>query len=164
MPDIDNIQHKILTDYIEQVKLAIIKSQNTLSPPLKASGNLQRSMKVIKGSHSDTAFLSADNYLSTTFAGVGIKKGTIFPYRQLIQWLRFKNISGVRDERGRFMPRKTIAYLMARKIWLEGSGVSRGTRPGVPINKILKQQLPATGRKLAQAYARDFANDVKKEL
>ena len=164
MDELDKIQSDILAEYIQNVIDAIKLAQDNAIPyQLKASGNLQESMKVVKGQHSDRAFLSADNYLSTTFQGVGVKKNKIFPLRQITQWLTYKPIVP-RDEQGRFLPRKSLAYLIARKIWLEGSAVARGDRQGVPINKILKAELPPTGRKLAQAYARDFANKTKKEL
>ena len=162
MPSLEQIQGKILHDYIEDVKKQIILAQDVAQPALVASGNLQSSMKVTVGVHSDRAFLTADNYLATTFQGVGTRAGQVFPYRQLQQWVKFK--PRFRDPQGRFLSDKRAAYLVASKIWREGSAVRRGARQGVPINKILRANLPPTGRKLAQAYARDYANDVKKKL
>ena len=163
MDELDKIQVLILRKYIERVSKDIKTSQKEVDPALFASGNLQRSMKVHINSDMDSAFLTSDPYLSTTFQGVGIKKGTIFPLRQVTQWLTYKPIVP-RDEQGRFLPRKSLAYLIARKIWLEGSAVARGDRQGVPIFDILKKNLPDTANDLAQAYARDFANKTKKEL
>ena len=158
-------QRDILHDYIDRVRKRIIFSQNNIKPPLRASGALQASMKVDVTQDGKSSFLSsAGQYLATTFEGVGTRAGQIFPWRQLTQWLRFKGITGVRDRSGRFLPRKSIAYLMALKIWKFGSAVRRGDRKGVPIQRILKEELPKTSAALAEAYAQDFADDVKRKL
>ena len=162
---IEQIQQKILKDYIQEVINAIKLAQDTASPwALKASGQLQTSMKVLESPLSDKAFLSASSYLSTTFEGVGIRKG-IFPFRQIKNWLKIKGITVARDRTtGEFLSQERLAGAIASKIFLEGSAVRRKDRQGVPINKILRAKLPTTGRRLALAYAQDFANDVKQEL
>lgn len=162
---LEQLQREALEEYINDVRLDIIKEQNAAQPfPFRASGNLQAKMKVQYSTASDTAYLDSPSYLPTTFQGNGVKPKKIFPFNQLIQWLRFKNIQGVRDERGRFLPRKSIAYLMARKIWMQGNALYRGERQGVPINKVLRRNLPDTAQKLAKAYAQEFIRQTKKEI
>ena len=168
MPDAKLLkkQRVVLFNYIDRVRLSIIESQNNVKPPLRASGKLQASLVVDVNPKSDKAFLSShpDNYLATTYDGVGTPPNQVFPWRQLNQWLRFKGIQGVRDKRGRFLPRNSIAYLMALKIWKFGSAVHRGERAGVPIFTLLKKHLPRTSEEMAVLYAQDFADDVKKKL
>ena len=151
--------NKILKDYLERVKLDIIKSQNQLG--LKASGFSAAHLKFNKSQKKGQAFLVSPVYLPLTFDGVGVKPFKIFPWRQLTQWLRFKPIGGVRDSRGRFIPRKSLAYLMASKIWQKGTAIFRGKK-GIPIKEILEKNLPETGREIAEAYARDLITDIRK--
>ena len=161
---IEHIQAQILFDYVEVIRQEIITAQNNASPPLRASGRLQTSLKVSVGVHSDRAFLSSEgNYLETTYDQVGIPAGQVFPFRQLLEsWIPFK--PRFRNADGTFMSAKSAAYVVARKIWLFGSAVHRKTRRGIPIFAILRSNLPKTARRLAQAYARDFAADVKRRL
>jgi len=159
MAEIDTITEKVLEDYLNKVKADIFLSQHNLQ--ITASGFSERTTKVVKGSHSGQAFLTSPRYLFTNFDGVGVKKGKIFPLKQMSQWLVHKNLPGIRDERGRFLSRKQQQYLIARKIWLQGTDIANGAQ-GIPINKILKVNLPPTGRKLAQAYAREMAAQIKR--
>jgi hypothetical protein len=159
MAELDSITEVILEDYLNTVKKEIFISQENLQ--ITASGFSERNTKVSKGSHSNQAFLSSPAYLTTNFDGVGIRAGKIFPLRQMSQWLIHKNLPGVRGEDGRFLSRKQQQYLIARKIWTQGTDIYNGA-PGIPINMILKANLPKTGRKLAQAYAREMAASIKR--
>ena len=159
---IENTTDTILKEYLEAVKAEIEIAKTNAQPwPLVASGKSAALTKVVKGTHSGQAFLQAPGYLFTLFEGVGIRPRKIFPWEQITQWLRFKPIAGVRDDQGRFLPRRELAYLIAEKIWRLGSGVFRGTRQGIPIEKILNDNLPTTGRKLAKAYQRELLTQIR---
>ena len=159
MAELDNITEQVLEDYLNVVKKQIFISQRNLQ--ITASGFSEQTTKVVKGTHSNQAFLTSPGYLFTNFDGVGVKRGKIFPMRQMNKWLIDKNLPGVRDSKGRFLTRKQSAFLIARKIWQQGTDIALGA-PGIPINKILKANLPPTGRKLALAYAREMAAQVKR--
>jgi len=160
---IENTTEQILIDYLESVQKEIEIAKTNAQPwPLVASGKSASLTKVVKGTHSGQAYLQAPGYLFTLFEGVGIRPRKIFPWEQITQWLRFKPIAGVRDDQGRFLPRRELAYLIAEKIWRLGSGVFRKTRTGIPIEQILRDNLPKTGRKLAKAYQQEMLEEIRK--
>lgn len=162
MATIEIQTREIITDYLETVNIAIERAKQDSSPwPLIASGKSKNETKIVKGSKPGQILYLAPGYLFTLFEGVGIGKNKIFPWAQITQWLRFKPISGVRDERGRFLPRRELAFLIAEKIWRLGSGVFRGTRTGVPIEKILEDNLPETGTKIAKAYQQEMLKQIR---
>ena len=149
-----------MAEYLDNVKQAIITAQDSAKPyPFRYTGFSKGMTVKAKGGK---AFLSGANYLPTNFYGIKPKK--IFPWKQITQWLTKGGLINfpVRDAKGRFIPRKSLAYLIASKIWQKGSAVHRGERPGIPIKKILQVNLVETGNKMAEAYAKSFTDDLKK--
>ena len=147
-----------LIDYLDAVKLDIFFEQDQLD--IVASGFSSSNTKVLRGSHSNQAFLRGPDYLFTNFEGVGRRSGTFPPEQAIRNWIRAKGLSP-RDEQGRFLTVDQTAFLIARKIGQQGTDIRTGKRKGIPIDAILKRNLPPTGRKLAQAYARDFSLRVR---
>lgn len=161
MDELIQIQDKILRQYIDDVRKAIIQSQVALG--ITGSTYSARAMKVQSAPLSGSAFLAAPSYLPTNFNGVGRRPSDKFPPKwAILNWMRTKPGFIPRDKQGRFVSYESAAYLIARKIAQDGTDIYTGKKKGVPIIPILKKLLPPAGRKLAQAYARDYANDVKK--
>lgn len=70
------------------------------------------------------------------------------------KWLTQKGIKGVRDEKGRFIPRKSMIFLMSRSVYLTGM------RPSFFFTKPFEQYRKGLTQKLMNAYGLD----LKKEL
>ncbi|QDP67577.1 MAG: hypothetical protein GOVbin568_16 [Prokaryotic dsDNA virus sp.] len=77
------------------------------------------------------------------------------------KWVVRKGLDGVRDEKGRFIPRKTMVFLVARKIYLFG------IEPTNFFTDALSQTIKGLPKQIARAYAKDatqFIQNVTKEL
>jgi len=153
-------QQAILEEYLNNVGIDIIVAQEQLG--IRTTGFSANSVKVLKGTHSGQAFLSSQLYLNTNFDKVGRKPGGRPPQQDIADWVRNKGIQ-LRDRKtGRFLAVEQTAFLIARKIGKLGTDIYTGKRKGIDIKGILKENLPPTGRKLAQAYAREYAQQIKR--
>lgn len=161
MAEFETITEKVLNDYLETVKQEIFLSQNQLG--ITASGFSENNTRITSGL-SGRAFLSAPRYLTTNFDRVGRRAGGFAPIQPIKDWIAVKGIQ-LRDQKtGRFMSRDQGAFLIARKIGQQGTDIYSGKRPGIPIKRILKEQLPTAGRQLAKAYANEMINEVNKAI
>lgn len=77
----------------------------------------------------------------------GLRKG-------VNKWLTQKGIKGVRDDKGRFLPRKSMIFLMSRSIYLTGM------RPSFFFTKPFERYRQGLTNKLMNAYG----IDIKQEL
>ena len=82
------------------------------------------------------------------FKGKNIKKGVID------RWIVYKPLKEARDKQGRFIPRKSMAFLIGRAI------AQRGLTRTQFFSKPLTQQL----KKQSDAIVEAFGNDVEKQL
>ena len=77
------------------------------------------------------------------------------------KWVVRKGLSGARDDKGRFIKRKSLVYLIARAIKLYG------VKPSNFFTDALNQGLKTLPKKFADAYAKDaedFILTVTKEM
>jgi len=74
------------------------------------------------------------------------------------KWVVQKNIQGTRDAGGRFVPRKSMVFLISRAIY------DRGLKPTFFISDTLKRLKPKAMKWLGVAIGLDVANAVKMSL
>jgi len=93
--------------------------------PPRASGNLIKETRVFW----EEGFFEGEPELIVSmpsyyfFIEQGRKPGRFPPLRAIDRWvIQKKGLSGIRDERGRFLPRKTQVFLIARSIAQYGFG------------------------------------------
>ena len=68
-----------------------------------------------------------------------------------------KGIPAARDEKGRFIKRKSLVYLMTRSIW------NTGIRPTYFFEDAQETASRGIQRKFAKAYAKDIEDQIKEE-
>ena len=90
-------------------------------------------------------------YQFGTGSGSGSLRGAID------KWVVQKGIPNVRDEKGRFIKRKSLVYLMTRSIW------NTGIRPTYFFEKAQNAESRGLQRKFAKAYAKDVEDQIKEE-
>tara|TARA_X000001382_G_scaffold129402_3_gene121365 strand:+ start:6642 stop:7211 length:570 start_codon:yes stop_codon:yes gene_type:complete len=90
-------------------------------------------------------------YQFGTGSGSGSLRGAID------KWVVQKGIPNVRDEKGRFIKRKSLVYLMTRSIW------NTGIRPTYFFEKAQDAESRGVQRKFAKAYAKDIEDQIKEE-
>ena len=74
------------------------------------------------------------------------------------KWVIQKGIGGTRDAQGRFLPRKSLVYLISNAIW------HRGLKPTFFISDTLKRLKPKAMQWIAQALGEDIANAIRESL
>jgi hypothetical protein len=138
------MEEKTLADIAKLLKDSIVEQLNTPRPvrtyngqqktvggrpvppsPPRASGNLIKETRVFW----DEGFFEGEPELIVSmpsyyfFIEQGRKPGRFPPLSAIDKWvIRKRGLSGIRDERGRFRPRKTQVFLIARSIAEYGFG------------------------------------------
>ena len=74
------------------------------------------------------------------------------------KWVLQKGLGGTRDAQGRFIPRKSLVFLITRAIW------NRGLKPTFFISGTLKRLKPKAMKWLGAALNKDMANAIKESL
>jgi hypothetical protein len=95
-----------------------------ISPPI-ASGNLIRNIDVrfIENPQTGVPELVMEMPLEGFFVNEGRRPGRYPPVGPIDKWVRQKqSVKGIRDAKGRFIPRKTLVYLIRRSIGKYGYG------------------------------------------
>jgi len=95
-----------------------------ISPPI-ASGNLIRNIdvKFIENPQTGIPELVMEMPLEGLFVAEGRRPGRYPPTGPIDKWVRQKqSVKGIRDAKGRFIPRKTLVYLIRRSIGQYGYG------------------------------------------
>lgn len=72
------------------------------------------------------------------------------------KWVVQKGIPNVRDEKGRFIKRKSMVYLISRSIW------NTGVKPTYFFTNALDSEIKGINRKLTFAYLKDLRNGLEK--
>jgi len=73
------------------------------------------------------------------------------------KWVVQKGIPAVRDEKGRFIKRKSLVFLMTRSIW------NTGLRPTYFFEKAQQSQSRGIQTKFAKAYAKDIEDQFNQK-
>jgi hypothetical protein len=74
------------------------------------------------------------------------------------KWVLQKGLGGTRDAQGRFIPRKSLVFLITRAIW------NRGLKPTFFLSGTLKRLKAKTMIWLNAALSKDMANAIKESL
>tara|TARA_R100001163_G_scaffold11860_1_gene10942 strand:- start:10085 stop:10606 length:522 start_codon:yes stop_codon:yes gene_type:complete len=159
-------------------KKVVLQARNILNSKGKnASGNLDRSLgyfiKVFPSGALDMSFV-AEGYADIVDKGIkGSKssaKAPMSPYkytnkmpptRILDKWAVRKGISGIRNNKGQFVSRKSLIFVIARNIKLFG------IKPSNFFTDAFNTAYKTLPRQFMQAYAKDaakFLKFVSKEL
>ena len=74
------------------------------------------------------------------------------------RWVVRKGLDNVRDAKGRFIPRKSMVYLISRSIYFTG------LRPTLFFTKPFEKQQRTLRRALEKALAEDYENEIKLKI
>ena len=154
---------KLLNDFAERV---IELAQKNLSSKGK-SGNLSKSLsyhlKLHKSGALDMDFLSAGygTFVDKGVSGTERKYNTPYAYKTkqppssaLDKWVVRKGLTGTRDSKGRFVPRKSITFLIARSI----------KRYGIKPTNFFTNAFEEAFKDLPDDFTRKYGEDVIKFL
>ena len=142
-----------IKNYLEDVKADLIAAQTRQGR--RVSGYSAASLRVQQSRRSGGQFtanweLVGVGYWATLFRGIGRKPGKFAPPREILKWVRQKNIT-FQDK----TPRQT-AFLINRKLKEEGSLIFRDKRRGIRLDEILKKHEPTlvtnVGKSIVQEY------------
>lgn len=130
------------------------------TPPI-ASGNLIRNIDVfwkdnIESNKPELVVEMPDYWI---WVDQGRRPGRMPPLRVIDRWSIAKGLSGLRDEKGRFIPRKTLNYLRARSIGEYGYYKTDFVQKA--INSVLNDVTEKLGEGAAQ-YVRELLDDTLK--
>ena len=144
----------VINTFLEQVKRDMISEQRRKG--ITSSGRSIASLN-IKG---DT--LVGIGYWEFLFRGKGVK--TFPPAKAIDDWLKVKpELQHIfRDEKGRFLDRKQIGFLIRRKIAREGTEIFKDPRKGVDIEVIINRHSTELAEGVAEDIAQTFAEDLNK--
>ena len=125
---------KILNDFVDDV----VRAAKSNLRKKKASGKLQRSIKgqAVVNPNSFEMNFEMEGYGAYVDAGVDGKKkkygkrkaglptysfkSKMPPPKALDKWVVRKGLKGIRDQRGRFVKRQSLTFLIARSIFQKG--------------------------------------------
>ena len=109
-------------------------------------------------------FFKMDDYGEFQDKGVsGVKKKYNTPYTyktkmpptsSLDKWIVRKGLKGIRDEKGRFIKRKSLQYLIARGIY------TKGIKPSLFFTKPFNKAFSNLDKALETAYSKDLENNI----
>ena len=161
--------NEILIEYLGRVRTRIKSEQQTggirLTGFSASSLQIERARSVKSGRFVAGASLSSVAYLTTNFEGVGVGPGVFPPFgvnSKIFRWTRQRGLTTT-DARGRLQTPQQTAFLVAKKIFGEGTRINRG-RGGIPFEKIIKEELPETMTDIAQGAAFSILEDFNKAI
>lgn len=145
---------KILTEFFNAVKVAIIQEQ-------------QSQGRVASGKSIDSYEIEATNDKATLFGAdytgtleTGRKAGRVpFGFTQIIlKWIEDKSLfNGVKESQ-----KKSIAYLIARKIQKEGTLLHRqGGHSGILANALNQERLNTFTNQLLDSFQNEAIREIK---
>ena len=76
------------------------------------------------------------------------------PTSSLDKWIVRKGLKGIRDEKGRFIKRKSLQYLIARSIY------TKGIKPSLFFTKPFNKAFSNLDKALQTAYSKDLENNI----
>tara|TARA_R100001244_G_C5163917_1_gene131260 strand:+ start:1145 stop:1690 length:546 start_codon:yes stop_codon:yes gene_type:complete len=142
------------------------------------TGALYTSIKYKIKKHKDTLTLIISMLGYGTFVDKGVKgaetaqKAPKSPYKfgkgnksrgtlrgAINKWVtQKKELKNIRDKQGRFIPRKSLQFLIVRSIW------TTGLKTTLFFTKPLKRITKKNDKKIMEAFIKDFAQDLKRSI
>ena len=104
--------------------------------------------KGVKGSKSTYAESRNSPYKYS-----GTKK--MIPTKALDQWVIKRKLKGIRDDKGRFIPRKTLKYIIAKSIY------QKGIKATLFFTKPFERAYENLPEDLMEAFAKDINENLK---
>jgi len=155
--------------YLEAVKNDIAQELDRRG--MTTTGRAKDSLQVVQARSRKTGrfeanfYLVSIDYLPILYTGVGAKPSRFPPFQKgsaLYNWVVNKGLSFT-GENGKQLTRAQMSFLIARKIFTEGTRIFRG-RPGIPIKAILKDNQEAYLGELKEALAAEIITDWNKAI
>lgn len=147
-------ENKQLKETLNEVGIDLVKTlvKNLLAADKKATGQLIRSIdyKVVEKAQSVMVELIAADYL--TIVDEGRRPGKQPPTKALDKWVIARGIAP-RDKKGRFIPRESVKFLIARSIG------RNGIRPTGVLQKTI-DEVYAKKQKVLELAAIDDINKM----
>ena len=156
---------KLLNDFAERV--IEIAQRNLSAKGKSSSGTLSKTLnyhlELHKSGALDLDFLSAGygKFIDKGVSGTERKYNTPYAYttkqppsRVLDKWVVRKGLKGTRDKKGRFTPRKSISFLIARSI----------KRYGIKPTNFFSDAFEKAYKELPKEFTRQYGEDVIKFL
>ena len=137
----ENSNNPKLTFYSEDYGKFVDEGVQGNNPQAMPQGSLSRYNK---------APMSPYRFGSGNYSGSGGLRSAID------KWVVQKGIPNVRDEKGRFIKRKSMVYLISRSIW------NTGIKPTYFFTNALDSEIKGINRKLTFAYLKDLRNGLEK--
>jgi hypothetical protein len=110
-------------------------------------------------------FFKMEDYGVFQDSGVsGVKKKYNTPYSykdkmpppsSLDKWIVRKGLKGIRDEKGRFIKRKSLQFIIARSIY------TKGIKPSLFFTKPFNKAFGNLDKALEIAYSKDLENNIE---
>lgn len=132
-----------LVFYAEDYGKFVDKGVQGNDPQAMPSGSLSRYNK---------APMSPYRFGSGNYSGGGGLRSAID------KWVVQKGIPAARDEKGRFIKRKSLVYLMTRSIW------NTGIKPTYFFTNAIDSEIRGINRKLTFAYTKDLRNNLENDV
>ena len=139
----------IIKSFLESIREDIIAEQKKLG--IKASGKSADSMRIEADESSGKLYGSK----AIRFQVLGRGPGKFPPPQTIKDWINQKPIPVVG------ITVDSLAYLIGRKISLEGTDIYQGKRPGLPLNDIIERNTKPFIERMAKEVTVDVFNKIK---
>ena len=102
------------------------------------------------GQFQDQGVSGKKNKYNTPFS----YKSKMPPAKSFSQWVIRKGLKGVRDKQGRFIPRKSLQYLIARSVF------TKGIKPSMFFTKPFETGFERLPKELQRKFGIDIENAI----
>jgi len=161
LKEVEKILNKFAKYVVKQTRTNLTKNKKNASKQLYDSINY----RVNRYKDSIDLLFSMEEYGFFQDLGVsGVKKKYNTPYsytskmpppKSLDKWIVKKGLKGTRDEQGKFIPRKSLQYLIARSIFMNG------IKPSYFFTKPFQSAFKYIPNELKEAFIFDIEQDEK---
>lgn len=149
---VEAVLNKFAKRVIQQAKQNLTKKKKNASKELYNSLDYDLSV----GPNSFSLSFKMEDYGEFQDKGVsGVKRKYNTPYKYtnkmpppkaFAQWVVRKGLQGIRDKQGRFIPRKSLQYLIARSVY------NNGIKPSYFFSKPFKVNYNKLPKELIEAF------------
>lgn len=159
LKEVEKVLHKFGKYVVKQARTNLTKNKKNVSK------NLYNSLEYRVNKYKDSIDLlfSMEDYGTFQDLGVSGKKqkyNTPYSYKTKMppskafdQWVIRKGLKGVRDEKGKFIPRKSLRYLIARGVF------NKGIKPTYFLTKPFQDAFKYVPQELKDAFIFNIEQD-----